>query len=94
MNIFLLYFLNEKKCRYFNFASGHNDTDDNAVPPNSATSRVGSPSHHRDEKSQSLLHAKAVSDRSIVDHIWDATEPHFLVCFTKVSTAAIIDDTG
>jgi len=81
--------------RYFNFASGHNDTDDNAVPPNSATSRIGSPSRHRDgDKSGSLLHAKAVSGRSIVNHIWDAAEPHFLVCFTKLSSAAILDDSG
>ncbi len=78
--------------RYFNFASGHNDTDDNAVPPNSATSRRDSLSHPRDEKSSSLLHAKSVSDRTVADHIWDSSEQHFLVVFTKPSLTSLMEE--
>ena len=61
------------------------------MPPNSATSRRDSSSQLGADKPSSLLHAKAVSNRVVTEHIWDSTEPHFLVCFTKVSSATMID---
>ena len=62
--------------RYFNFASGRNESDDVQVPPNSAQSQLRT-------SPRSDSNAKAVSNRYVVNHLWDSVETNFLVCYTK-----------
>jgi intraflagellar transport protein 140 len=74
--------------RYFNFNSGRNETDDHAVPPNSAQSTASASSLLLDTSRSSLTGGAAgnkdhLGGRILLKHDWDQSEPHFLVCQTK-----------
>ncbi len=82
--------------RYFNFYSGRNETDDHAVPPNSANSTTSNSSLLDTSRSSGMTGAASATGgrehlggRLLLKHEWDQSEPHFLVCQTKsVSTGA------
>ncbi len=70
----------EKDClRYFNFASGQNDSEDTSVPPNSAQS------HIRSSSPFGVSPSKLVSTY-VLNHYWDGNENNFLACYVKPSS--------
>ena len=71
-----IYEVEKSVLRYFNFASGRDDSDDISVPPNSAQSNLRS----NDFLS---LSTKSVSGKYVVNHSWDLCESNFLACYTQ-----------
>lgn len=72
-----IYEIEKDTLRYFNFAAGQNDADDISVPPNSAQS------HTIQDDSQVNLGSKFVTNKHVVNHLWDSDEVNFLACYTR-----------
>ena len=80
-----IYEIEKDTLRYFNFAAGQNDADDISVPPNSAQSSVRE-SDSMTAAGSGNLGSKFVTNKHVVNHLWDSTEVNFLACYTKCNT--------